>query len=136
MLNNFHKTTSGHWRRTPGTQKGSPFSLKGGRKKYKRRETKELGTETHSGKGVMKEKFPNTRKPSHQQVCGEFWYLRGQHNQEGKKKNSPKNTCLNHNAQQKSSPDGRVCHQQVGIEQGGADCMLRVRTRPECPEKI
>ena len=30
MLNNFHKTTSEHWRRTPGTQKGSPFSLKGG----------------------------------------------------------------------------------------------------------
>ena len=30
MLNNFHKTTSEHWRRTPGTQKGIPFSLKGG----------------------------------------------------------------------------------------------------------
>ena len=40
--------------------------------------------ESHPGKGVMKEeKFPNTRKPSHQQVCGEFWNLRGQHNQEG-----------------------------------------------------
>ena len=38
-------------------------------------------------KGVMKEeKFPNTRKPSHQRVCGEFWNLRGQHNREGKKK--------------------------------------------------
>ena len=30
MLSNFHKTTSEHWRRTPGTQKGSPFSSKGG----------------------------------------------------------------------------------------------------------
>ena len=32
------------------------------------------------------EKFPNTRKPSHQRACGEFWNLGGQHNREGKKK--------------------------------------------------
>ena len=36
MLGNFHKTTSENWQRTPGTQKGSPFSSKGGRTKYKR----------------------------------------------------------------------------------------------------
>ena len=35
---------------------------------------------------VKEEKFPNTRKPSHQRVCGEFWNLRGQHNWEEKKK--------------------------------------------------
>ena len=41
-----------------------------------KRETKELRMETHPGEGVVKEeKFPNTRKPSHQQVCGEFWNL-------------------------------------------------------------
>ena len=35
--------------------------------------------ETHHEEGVMKEeKFPNTRKPSHQRVGGEFWNLRGQ----------------------------------------------------------
>ena len=45
------------------------------------------------GKGVVKEKFPNSRKSSHQWVCGEFWNLRGQHNQEGEKKN-PQNTRL------------------------------------------
>ena len=46
---------------------------------------KELGTETRPGEGVVKEeKFPNTRKPSHWQVCGEFWNLRGQNNQEEK----------------------------------------------------
>ena len=44
-----------------------------------------------SGEGVMKEeKLPNTRKPSHQWVCGEFRNLRGQHNQE-KKKTKTKN---------------------------------------------
>ena len=42
---------------------------------------------TRPGEGVVKEeRFPNTRKPSRRQVCGEFWNLRGQHNWEGKKK--------------------------------------------------
>ena len=37
--------------------------------------------ETHSREGVMKEeKSPNTRKHSHQWVCGEFWNIRGQQN--------------------------------------------------------
>ena len=41
--------------------------------------------ETYPGEGVVKEeKFPNTRKPSHPWVCGEFWDLRGQHNWEEK----------------------------------------------------
>ena len=34
MLSNVHKTTSGYWRRTPGTQKGSPIFSKEGRTKY------------------------------------------------------------------------------------------------------
>ena len=38
-----------------------------------------------SREGVLKEeKFPNTRKPSHWWVCGEFWNHRGQHNWEEK----------------------------------------------------
>ena len=35
-LSKYNKTTSEHWQRTPGTQKGSPLSSKGGRTKYKR----------------------------------------------------------------------------------------------------
>ena len=31
---------------------------------------------------MQEEKFPHSRKSSHRQVCGEFWNLRGQHNQE------------------------------------------------------
>ena len=51
--------------------------------------------ETCPGEGVMKEdKFPNSRTPSHQWVCGEFWNLRGQHNWERKKKKNPQNRCL------------------------------------------
>ena len=42
---------------------------------------------------MKEEKFPNSRKPSHYQVCEEFWNLRRQHNQEGKKEN-PQNMCL------------------------------------------
>ena len=36
---------------------------------------------------MKEEKFPNTKKPSHQWVCGEFWNLGRQHNREGEKKN-------------------------------------------------
>ena len=39
---------------------------------------------------MKEEKFPNSKKPSHRRVCGEFWNLRGQYNQEEKKK-SPQN---------------------------------------------
>ena len=67
------------------TQKSSSLSSKTGRKKYKRqkKETKEVGRELCPGKRVLKrEKFPNTRKHSHCQVCGEPWKHRGQHNRE------------------------------------------------------
>ena len=74
------------WQRTSGTQKGSPFIVfkrRSDKIQKIKRETKEVRTEIHPGKGVLKdEKFPNTRKPSHWQVCGEFWNLRGQHNRE------------------------------------------------------
>ena len=72
---------------------------------------KELGTETRPGEGVVKEeKFPNTRKPSHWQVCGEFWNLRGQHNQEEKKKNNPQFMHLTTTPRgEVASPDARVC---------------------------
>ena len=38
------------------------------------------------------------------------------------------------NSQQKSTPDARIHHQQVGEERRGAGALLRVRTGPECPE--
>ena len=50
-----------------------------------KKETKEGGTEFHPGKGVLKrEKFPNTRKPSHCRIRAELWKHRGQHNREKK----------------------------------------------------
>ena len=89
--------------------------------------------ETHPSEGVVKEeKFPNTRKPSHWRVCGEFWNLGRQHKWEGKKE--PTDYTPNCNSQQRSSPEAPVHHQQAGAEQGGMGCMLRVRTGPECPE--
>ena len=81
----------------------------------------------------MKEMFPNSRKPSHWWVCGEFWNLRGQHNWEGKTKQNAE--CMpNLNFQCRSSPDVCTYHQQAEAGQGGAECVLRVRTRPECSE--
>ena len=47
--------------------------------------------EFRPGKGILKrEKFPNTRKPSHCQICAELWKHRGQHNREKKKINNLK----------------------------------------------
>jgi len=49
------------------------------------KETKEGGMEFRPRKGVLKrEKFPNTRKPSHCRICAELWKHRGQHNREEK----------------------------------------------------
>ena len=79
---------------------------------------------------MKEDKFPNSRKPSHQRIFGEFWNLRGKDNWEGKKKNELPN-C---NSQQRSSPDALFHHQQAGAGQGGAGCVLRVRTGPGCPE--
>ena len=74
-------------------------------------ETKELGMETLSGEGVMKEeKFPNTRKLSHRRVCGEFWNLRGQHNLEEKKFKN-KDYTPHCNSHWRSSLDAHVCQQ-------------------------
>ena len=77
-----------------------------------------------------KKERQNSRKPSHWQVCGEFWNLRGQHNQQG---NTHTHTeyAPNCNSQQRSSPDAHVGHQWVGAGQGGTGCTLRVRTGPE-----
>ena len=45
-----------------------------------KKETKEGGKELSPGKGVLqREKFPNTRKPSHCRICAEPWKHRGQH---------------------------------------------------------
>ena len=74
--------------------------------------------EAHLREGGMKKKFLNSRKPSHWQVCGEFWNLGGQHNWEEKKKKSTVEVA-NHNSQQNKSRDASVCHQGVGAGQGG-----------------
>ena len=59
--------------------------------------------ETCPREGVVKEeKFPHSRKPSYGWVCGEFWNLRGQHNQEEKQNTE---YVHNHNSQQRSSLD-------------------------------
>ena len=87
LSSKFHKTTSECRQRTSGTQKSDPTLRKEVGKKYKRqkKKTKEGGTGFRPRKGVLKrEKFPNTRKPSHCRICAELWKHRGQHNREKK----------------------------------------------------
>ena len=99
--------------------------------------TKDLGMETHPGEGVMKEEtFSHSRKPSHRHVYGEFWNLRGQHNQEKEK------TLQNVQLTATTSRDREVAQSLLSItsewglgrEARTASPFLRVRTRLECPE--
>ena len=79
--------------------------------------------ETRPREGVVKEeKFPNTRKPSHQQVCGEFWNLRRQRNQE--ENINKKNSQITHLM---ATPSREVAQMLQAA-------LHKIRTRPECPE--
>ena len=85
---------------------------------------------THPGEGVVKEeKFPNTRKPSHQWVSGEFWNLRGQHNWEGKKKKQKPNTCLITTASRELAQKLTTATSKWGLGREAQAALLRVRTR-------
>ena len=59
---------------------------------------------THPREGVVKEeKFPNTRKLSHQWVCGEFWVSEGNITRRKKKQQqTPQNMGLT------TTPSGEV----------------------------
>ena len=84
---------------------------------------------------MKEEKFPNTRKPSHWQVCGKFWNLRGQHNWEGKQTN--KKTQI---MRLTTTPSGEVAQMlpsatsEWGLNREVQAALLRIRTGPECPE--
>ena len=84
---------------------------------------------------MKEEKFPNSRKPSHWQVCGEFWNLRGQHNwEENKNQKTPQMTRLI------ATPRGEVAQtvtstsSEQGLNREAWAALLRARTGPECPE--
>ena len=88
-----------------------------------------------SWEGIGKEeKSAQSRKLSHRRVCGEFWNLIGQNNQEGGK--ITQNVCLT------TTASGEVAHLiasatsewGLGREMCSASSVLRVRTGPECPE--
>ena len=75
MLSKFHKTTSEHWQRIPGTHKGTLQKEVGQNIKDKMR-GKRVRDGDPSQEGIVKEKFPNTRKP-HQWSVGSFGISEG-----------------------------------------------------------
>ena len=83
---------------------------------------------------MKEEKFPNTRKPSHKRVCGEFWNLGGQDNWEEKKR-EPTHYTPRHDSQWRGGQDTCIHQQRAGVKQGDSSCKLRVQTGPECPEE-
>ena len=80
----------------------------------------------------MKEKFPNSRKPSHRQVCGEFWNLRGQHNP-GAGGNT-QNRCLTATPGREVAQTFVSTTSKQGLNKEARAALLRVRTRPEGPD--
>ena len=141
MLSNFYRTTSQCWWRTPGIQKGSPFSLKGGRTKYKRqkRDKRVRDRDPSQGgscKGGEVSKHQETILPLTGGSVGSFGISEGNITGRGKKKKKQTTTeyMPNHSSQWRNSPDTRICHQWAGAEQGGKGCVLRERTGHECPE--
>ena len=91
MLRNFHNTTSECWWRTPSTQKGSPFSLKGGRT------PSVLGRESWK-----KRSFQTAGNPLTSRSVGSFGILEGNITGRKKKKQKPQNMCLT------TTPSGEV----------------------------
>ena len=89
--------------------------------------------ETHPGEGVLKEKFPNTRRPSHWPVCGDFWNLRRQHNREGKTK-KPQIMCPTTTPSREVAQTLVFTTSKQGLNREVRAALLRIRTRPECPE--
>ena len=78
---------------------------------------------------MKEEKFPHIRNPVHRRVCGEFWNLRGQHNQK-RAGWEPQNMCLT------STANGEVAQKLttatsergLGREVQAASSDLRVRS--------
>ena len=68
MLSNFHKTTSERWWRTPGPQKDSPFSLKGGRTKYKRQKERKKSQGQRPIPGTNSQKSNNLSKLNQEEI--------------------------------------------------------------------
>ena len=84
---------------------------------------------------MKKEKCPNIRKPSHRQACGEFWNLRGQHNQKKKKKTkNPQITRLTTTPSREVAQTLMSTTSKQGLNREAQATLLRVRTGPECRE--
>lgn len=61
--------------------------------------------------------------------------ITGRKKKERKKERNPTDCVPNNNFQQGTSPDTHNCHQQAGgLYREVRAALLRVKTRPECPE--
>ena len=66
---------------------------------------------------------------------GSFGISEGNITRRKKKERNPTDCVPNINIQQGTSPDTHNCHQQAGrLNREVRAALLRVRTRPECPE--
>ena len=121
MPSNFHKTSE-RWWRTPGTQKGSPFSSKGGRTKYKRHRDKRVrdGDLSQGGSREGGQVSKHQEALSLVGLWGSFGISQGNITMRGKKKKKQRTEYVsNLNCQRSSRPEACVSHQLAGTGQGG-----------------
>ena len=119
MLTNFHKVISECWRRT---QKGSPFTSKEGRTKYKRQRDKRVRDRDLSwGRSREGEVSKQQKTLSPASLWGVL-DVRGQHNWEEKKKN-PQNIHLT------TTPSGEAAQRHASTtSKQGLDREVRALT--------
>ena len=140
MPSKFHKTTSECWQRTSGTQKSSPLSSKGGRKKYKRQKKRQKreghGAPSREGSLKKREVSKHQETFSLPSLCQALEAQRAT-KQGGKinKQLKPTDYVPNGNSpsgEAEQTPAFTVSKRRLGRKVRAA--LLRVRTGPERPE--
>ena len=123
VLSNFPKTTSEHWRRTPGTQKGSPFSSKWGRQNIKHKNTDKRVRDGDPSWGRSREGGAVVSKQQENlSLVGLWGVLESQRATQPGGKHTHTHThththyTSNCNSQRRCSPDAHICYQWQGLD--------------------
>ena len=92
--------------------------------------------EIHPGKVVMKEEFPNSKKPSHRRVCGELGISEDKiTGRKKKKKKKTQNMCLTATASREVAQMLKSATSEHGLdeEEWAASSVLRVKDQALMP---
>ena len=135
MLSSFHKTASECWRRTPETQKGSPFSSKGGRTNYRRRKSygwrSTLRRELWRRRSFQQKKFLTETEvsgrgnPLTDRSVGSFGISEGNiTRRKNNTNNNPQNMCLTATASRQVTQRLKSTTSEQGLDREATSCII------------